>query len=387
MRIFPEPWDRLRRDAGLSQPAALAVLLAVWLVPASLAAFETYVLARMGGVTFPLWRAVAAQAPGWLAFGALTPLILRVANRLPLQERPRAGKLLGHAAAALGCGAVYAVTASLAFRRFSPYLSSRGLGETVLSWFLSALPLTAMAYAAVVGTALGVHWFLRHRESNLEAARLSAQLSEARLGALRMQLHPHFLFNSLNAATVLVRDRDHDRAERVLELLSQLLRRSLRDAGPHRIALADELDFIRDYLAVEQIRFPDRLRVTYDMDPAAMDALVPALVLQPLVENAIRHGISRRPEAGRVRIRAAIEGGRLRLEVEDDGPGPSAAADAPSGGTGVGLRNTRDRLAVLYGAAAACELEGAEGGGTVARVALPLERAPAETTGMPVAAL
>lgn len=382
MKLFPEPYDSLRREAGVSTLAAALALLAIWLVPGSLASLETVVMARLAGRTVPVWAAVAGQAPAWLAYGLLSPLILWAGERLPLEGRPLAPRLLAHLLLALACGACYAAVATTTWRAMTPYPMPDTMtwSRMALSWFLSALPLMVLTYFGVLGAGRALHWFARNRQSELEASRLTAQLSEARLGALRMQLHPHFLFNSLNAVTVLVRDGMNAEAEEVLELLSGLLRSSLRADGRHRIPLAEELDFIRRYLDVERVRFSDRLRVDVDVAPDLDDALVPALVLQPLVENALLHGVGRSAAAGALGIGARLEDDRLVLEVRDDGPGPRARPDAGAAasatrGAGVGLENTRARLAALYGDAASCQLTEAPGGGALARVVLPLERA------------
>ena len=215
-----------------------------------------------------------------------------------------------------------------------------------------------------------------------DRARLEAQLAQARLSALQMQLHPHFLFNTLHAVSALV-ERDPAGVRTLVARLSSLLRRVL-DAPAEVVPLREEAAFLRDYLDVQRVRFQGRLEVEEDWAPGTLDALVPALVLQPLVENAVGHGVSRLEEGvGTVRLAAQRDGGRLVLTVEDNGPGLDAA---PPGGRGraglatsegVGLSNTRARLDALYGPAAALALEPAPGGGAVARVTLPFRPAPA----------
>jgi LytS/YehU family sensor histidine kinase len=202
----------------------------------------------------------------------------------------------------------------------------------------------------------------------MQAARLEAQLSEAQLGALRMQLNPHFLFNSLNAITVLVRDGDTIAASRMLELLSEVLRQVLRSEPGHETALADELDFIGRYLEIEKVRFSDRLRPRIEADPGIAWAAVPRFILQPLVENALRHGISRRSDAGLLEVNAAREGNELVLRVRDDGPGLQTDAKPAAG---VGLLNTRLRLEALYGERGRLEIVDAAGGGVIVTVRLP----------------
>ncbi len=234
-----------------------------------------------------------------------------------------------------------------------------------------------------------------------ERAQLEAQLAEARLSALRMQLNPHFLFNTLNAVSALV---EHDPAgvRTMIARLSSLLRRVLdADGSVQETQLRDEADFLRDYLDVQQVRLQDRLRVEEAWGPGTLGALVPPLILQPLVENAIEHGIAQIHErVGTVRLSAVREGARLVLRVEDDGPGLSpeaqpagASGERQSAGartegsrtegsrtgarrSGVGLANTRERLKALYGASASLKLRAASGGGTVAEVTLPFRAGP-----------
>lgn len=244
------------------------------------------------------------------------------------------------------------------------------LSQHLASWVLTSLPWSVFIYFAVLGCVHAFAYFLEARERETQAARLTAQLAEARLGALRMQLHPHFLFNSLNAITVLVRDQRTREATTMLELLSDVLRQVLRTDPAHEVRLSDELRFIEQYLSIEQVRFSDRLRVSFAVDADARDAVVPGFVLQPLVENALRHGLAERAEEGSIKIGARHEGGELVLSVRDDGVG-LRGADAGVRGQGLGLANTRERLATLYGDRARLELAANPEGGTTATVRLP----------------
>ena len=212
------------------------------------------------------------------------------------------------------------------------------------------------------------HTLHEAKERERHALRLAAQLSDARLRALRMQLNPHFLFNSLNAVLTLVREGESRAAERTLELLGDVLRHTLR-AGPRdEIRLDDELLFVRQYLEIEQVRFGDGLKVNWSIEERARDALVPEFILQPIVENAIRHGLSRRLGARNIAFSATVEGASLRLAIRDDGPGisPTGTHD------GIGLSNTRARLSALYGDAGAVDLRPSPAGiGAEAVVSLP----------------
>ena len=233
---------------------------------------------------------------------------------------------------------------------------------------LTSLPWSVCMYFAILGCIFAFTYYREARERESQQARLAAQLAEARLGALRMQLNPHFLFNSLNAITVLVRDHNTRDASRMLELLGGVLRQVLQSEKRHEVTLDEELRFIEQYLAIEQVRFSDRLQVRWSIEPAARDCLVPAFILQPLVENAVRHGVAKSSGESVVEVTARRSGGRLVLGVRDNGPGYS-----PASGVGVGLANTRARLETLFGKAARLEVGGAEGGGTLATVCLPLK--------------
>ena len=225
---------------------------------------------------------------------------------------------------------------------------------------------TALLTCAALALAVhGLRLARRVREREVKAAQLEASLSQARLQALGAQLHPHFLFNTLHAISALVQS-DPARADEMIALLAELLRASLRDGAAQEVGLRQELDFTQRYLQIEQTRFGDKLRVELHIEPSALEARVPRLLLQPLVENAIRHGLSTMTRAGSLRIEAARQGDALRLVVLDDGKGlPFELRE------GVGLSNTRARLLQLYGGQGQLTLLPREGGGTRAQVSIP----------------
>ncbi len=208
-------------------------------------------------------------------------------------------------------------------------------------------------------------------------------LLKARMEALQSQINPHFLFNTLNSVSSLVRF-DPDRAREVIVKLANILRRLMRTTEAF-VPLHEEVSFIDDYLDIEVVRFgPDKLKVVKELDPASLDAMVPSMILQPLVENSIKHGLSPKVDGGSVHIRSRMEGGRLILEVEDDGIGLPAAAVreslSPSGKTGIGMKNVIERLKVLYQDDAAMTVEAGAAAGTLVRIVLPstgLETSPA----------
>jgi len=215
-----------------------------------------------------------------------------------------------------------------------------------------------------LGGGMAFEFYERYRERELQAVQLEASLGEARLHALELQIQPHFLFNTLNSISALVRTSRDREAVTMIAGLSDLLRYSLDHAGEQRVALAQELAVIERYLGIERLRFPDRVAFEIDAPAAVRRAAVPALLLQPLVENAIRHGIAPLAAPGRVVLRARRDGGWLRIELFNTG---RLAADYRAG---VGLRNTMDRLRHLYRGDQRFELR-AEDGGVVAELAVP----------------
>ena len=253
------------------------------------------------------------------------------------------------------------------------------LGDTLLpaSWGFSAHLFGEMYDIwSIVVVAQAIEFYRRAQERERQAVELRERLTHAQLEALRSQLHPHFLFNTLNGAATLMHT-DVAAADRMLTQLSDLLRATLTQGGPQEIPLADELELLDRYLAIMLVRFRDRLSVTVDVEPAARAALVPQFLLQPLIENALEHGIGARPGPGRLEIRAARDGDHLRITITDDGPGPepNALIDA-----GIGLANTKARLARLYGDDQSLTLEpvSSTGGGRVT-VSLPFRAGPARS--------
>lgn len=215
----------------------------------------------------------------------------------------------------------------------------------------------ALGYVYVVlawtGLYMGIKFYGRLQEESRRALAASAMAHQAQLKMLRYQLNPHFLFNTLNAISTLILDRDNASAQRMLQGLSSFLRHSLDSDPVQRVSLLQEMEALWLYLDIEKVRFDDRLRIEVDIADGCWDALLPSLLLQPLVENAIKHAVSGQVQGGMLRIEARREGERLRLAVIDDGPGCAGLRDgALPPGKGVGLRNTRERLEVLYGAAA-----------------------------------
>lgn len=356
---------------GLRRLPSALLLLAAWTVPAVISAAQTYFLLLSEGSQLSFGRSLAVQLPLWWFWALATPVIALLLVRWPIERGRLAASLTVHVVVALGAAALHLALTAYVARAVIP-LPPAETQQPYLYWFRgylrSRLQFELLTYALVVLGLQALIWYRRVRERDLAASRLQTQLSQAELRALKMQLHPHFLFNTLHAISVLIRE-DPTAAQRTVTLLGDLLRSTLATAGIQEVTLREELAFLRRYLEIEEIRFQDRLTVRFEIDPRVEQALVPNLILQPLVENAVRHAVEPRPEFGTVVVRARRELESLELAVLDDGPGVDGA-DTPRG-NGIGLSTTRARLEGLYGSAGELRLDRRPGGGLAVRVRLP----------------
>jgi signal transduction histidine kinase len=317
------------------------------------------------------WReTLASWMVGVYILAALTPAVLWLGRRWPIERLKWRTRVPLHLALSMVFGAVELALETAVFIEL-------GLLESVTKHsFLIGFPLLIVAglhenmitYWAILGIQSGFRYYRGFQERELHASELKAQLVNAQLSALKMQLQPHFLFNTLNAIMVLVRQQRGRQAEEMLARLSDLLRCVLEDVEAQQISLRRELEYLRLYLSIEQVRFEDRLRIEISAGDDALDAAVPHMGLQPIVENAVRHGIGRIAAAGTIRISAYLTGPILTIQVADDGPGLGAADLAE--GRGIGLTNTRARLHQLYGDAACLKVENGERG-VVATMTVP----------------
>ncbi|HWA14922.1 MAG TPA: histidine kinase, partial [Gemmatimonadales bacterium] len=239
-------------------------------------------------------------------------------------------------------------------------------------------PFDLLVYSALVGIGMGGSIYRQAKDREHRAAQLESQLTRAQLDVLRNQLQPHFLFNTLNTISSLVHS-EVEAADRVVSRLGDMLRLSLQHNGRHEVTLGEELDFLAHYVEIQCSRFRERLTVRVEVPPELLEGQVPTFMLQPLVENAIRHGIEPRTHAGQVLVRASRNGDRLVLEVADNGPGLIDPPPAGTGnGRGIGLTNTRARLVQLYGPRQAITLANRPEGGVIVRVEIPWRTTPAE---------
>jgi sensor histidine kinase YesM len=328
------------------------------------------------------WSRLSSDLAGWYLWALLFPIIFWAARRFPFERRVWRSRVLIHAIIGSAVSTVYAFLVvlksyfiiAIATMDFRPHLLKMGP-----DYLFGGFEFYFLIYGAVVAAVHAFDYYRKYQERELKTTRLEAQLAQAQLQVLRMQLHPHFLFNTLHAISALMH-RNVEAADRMIALLSDFLRLSLENAGRQEVPLKNELDFLERYMEIEKTRFGERLTVKVDVEPEALDAAVPNFILQPLVENAVGHGISRRSSPGRIEVRARLEAPgrfdvrarrphrRLELQVVDNGPGtPGGAAPMP----GVGMTNTRARLEQLYGSDQLFEAGNGEGGGFRVKVTLP----------------
>lgn len=351
------------------------VLCALWSIPGAIQAISLYsVYTIKGDNSLSLLAALAWRIPEWQVWALATPIILYAARRFPVTRTPWKNVPL-HLVLALTVGfADITVYYWLGYALGDPWIVKSGYLELASIMMLKTAYFELVVYAAVLVADQALAYQRRYREAALAKAQLEARLVEAQLDALKQQLHPHFLFNTINAITVLMRKGESASAIRMLGGLSDLLRRSLSSLHVERVAFDTELDFIDRYLEIQTMRFPDRLRVTMEIADDARQASFPSMLLQPIVENAIEHGIAPRVGGGRITIAARVVDRTLRVEVCDDGVG----LDSPgTPGHGVGLTNVRKRLAQLYPGTHAFRLEPANPG-CRAILELPYEEMPCE---------
>ena len=327
--------------------------------------------------TFTDWPAsfpfiLALNLGYWYSWALLTPIIQRLASRFRFERQS------WKTAAAVHIPGVFVFTVlHIALTVASQTAIVWLVGQEQRSWqseaqrmFFNHFDWEMMTYWAIVGLSHSLRYHSEAQDRELRASQLETHLVEAQLQSLQRQLQPHFLFNTLNTISALMH-RDVDAADNMIAKLSDLLRISLHNVGVQEVTLKQELDFLAKYLEIEQTRFRDRLTILFDVQPDTLDALVPNLVLQPLVENSIKHGIGPKPAPGQIEIRSRRAGSLLELEIRDNGVGLSAAR-LTDFNRGVGLANTRSRLQHLYGSSHRFEFRQPPGGGLLVLIAIPI---------------
>ena len=345
------------------------LVLLLWSIPSLIGTLVYY--ARMAATPYPvsLRAAMVYQFAAWYPWVLLTPFVLAVGRRFSLERSSPWVALPVHLVAALAVGATHLALALAGMRAVAPEPPERTFSAAYVDWMLPTyLEFTVLIYFAILGLVYAIEYYRRYVRGTVHASLLEAELARAQLQSLRTQLQPHFLFNTLHAISSLM-DEDIRAARRMIARLADLLRTTLDTGDQQEVPLLRELETLQLYLDIERERFSDRLRVDLDVRPDVLEARVPSLLLQPLVENAVRHGIAPLQGGGRVTVSAAREAGRLLLAVEDDGAG--ALDDGTAAREGVGLRNTRARLERLYQESHILTIERPDAGGFRVRIEIP----------------
>ena len=346
-----------------------AIIFAAWAVFGMLLAHQSYIQAAIGGRQMPVYVALRAAVLEAALWAVTTLAIFWLARRFPFERARVLRAVAVHLVAAIVI-ALARTGVMIGMGWYLPWVRAREFSMQ----FWGSSSQNFLFYTLLLGIAHLVVYYRRYREREQVAEQLARGLTEARLQALKMQLQPHFLFNTLNAISALI-PAEAQPARRMVARLGDLLRTTLEHEATQEVTLREELAFLEPYLEIEQARLEDRLTVVMHIAPDTQDARVPHLLLQPLVENAIRHGIASRIEPGRVEISAArsADGRFLQLEIRDDGRGVERNNDV-SARRGVGLTNIRSRLEQLYGADHRFKLENQTEGGALVQIALPFRR-------------
>ncbi len=391
----PPPSSRLR----FSAPSLIAIA-AIWAAFGLVDGLQTVFVMRGEGMHHAWLRLLIITAFLWIPWALATPFVIQLGRRFPPVTLRPLLKWPLHLVAAVTIGLAFSAWSaaldlllhpyadiSAAFAPASAAATSFHLAQyfgLVREKFLSGVLSSIVLYATILAVSYVLDARARLARQQTETARLNELLTKAQLDALRHQIEPHFLFNTLNSIAGLVRENRNNDAVNMIAGLSDFLRRVLENSGhsgsSQQVPLAEELEFAQRYLDIQKVRFPDRLSLRLDVPADLLNAQVPSLILQPMVENAIKHGIAKRAQGGEVRIAAARSNGRLTLSVYNDGPGltPPGASSAP----GIGIANTRARLTSLYGSDFDLSLRNQPPAGVEASLSVPfsLAAAPASAT-------
>ena len=348
----------------------IALIWGIWTIVALFFSTQVYMMYYSGNQEIPYAKAFFVQATACYLWALVTPLVLWLARNHRIDRNNWQKKVLMHVGLSVVLSSTLIVIHFVLYmiivgrvNRITPYWAFDYLYPNLDRWLLVYWFIFLMSHAS--------NYYKSYREGELKASRLRTQLAQSQLEALKMQVHPHFLFNTLHSISALL-SKDTESARKMITRLGDFLRLTLESGGAMEVTLQQELEFLNGYLEIERIRFQDRLTTTIDVDPEVLNVLVPNLILQPIVENAMRHAISR-TNAGVVEITAVPRNGSVRIEVKDNGPGLTSEPKAlmSRNSRGVGLANTQARLAGLYGSKAKFELRNRPTGGLTVMLEVP----------------
>jgi two-component sensor histidine kinase len=349
-------------------------IAAIWSGLGLFDATQTVFVMRAGGMHHAWVRLFVSLLLSWLPWGLATPFVLHLGRQYPPTQWKRFSMWGTHLAVCATIGLVFAAWAASLQELLNPYAIVPGPGPFADLWlhkFTNGLLSFLILYAAI----LAVRYMADSRErlvlQQTETARLNEQLSKAQLDALRRQIEPHFLFNTLNAIAGLVREKRNDAAVSMIVQLSDFLRRVVEDSNRQQVPLGEELEFAQKYLDIQKVRFGERLQLSVDIPKELFSAQVPSLILQPMVENAVKHGIAKRVQGGAIRIAAFRSNGMLTLSVYNDGP--SLSANLEKTHSGIGISNVRTRLQSLHGHAFELSMKDQEPGGVEVSISVPFK--------------
>ena len=343
----------------------------VWTLLGSSFALSTYLGALQDGVHISWKRALSGYLADFYLWGMLSPLIFMLARRFELRHHFPRNLLIHILASILLSGLVLSAASPLVW--YLGYVNLTRNPTLFTLWRNNAFSIYYFhqgltIYWTTLVVAHALYYYRNVREAEARTGQLATQLAQAQLQALKMQIHPHFLFNTLNSIAALLH-KDVEAADRMIARLGDFLRLTLKRSDAQTVDFEQELEFLKCYLDIEHIRFQDRLTVEMDIDPQTLELMVPNLILQPIVENAVRHGVARQTDSGHITIRAHQQSNRLIMQVEDNGPGLKMN---PNGGlSGIGLSNTRARLEQFYGEDFSLQMANSTGRGATVTLNVP----------------
>ena len=375
-----EPFQDLSRKGSLVKVrrrrwARLGLIWGIWTFIGFVFAFQGYFTSYRSERPMPFTESLYIQMSWAYLFALATPLVLWAAARLPIERSNWIRSALLHIPISIVLSvALTAMGRVLIWLNFGYRMGKPLTFESVTRFVIGNFSEGLGIYMLIALTSYAVNYYRRYREGQLRTLQLEAQLSQAQLQALKMQLHPHFLFNTLHSISALL-TRDIESARKMITRLGDFLRLTLENSGSPEVTLQQEIEFLSCYLEIERIRFQDRLVTRIDLGEQTLDARVPNLILQPIVENAIRHGIAPRSTPGLIEIEAKQQNGILRIQVRDNGPGLSEHRTSETLlKKGLGLTNTETRLKRLYGAAHLFDLKNNPAGGLIVTLEIPFHK-------------